>query len=94
MSPGEGEDIRQTNPRPPGNTITKSAGRYLRQSRRLRLDFIHQILTLMVMNRPLLIRIVLCIVAAWIVYWCIDTYAVSEKTQMLRAQDGFIVALE
>lgn len=40
------------------------------------------------------IKIVLGIVALWLVGWLVYEFAASERTQMLRVQDKFIHALE
>lgn len=39
-------------------------------------------------------KAVLGVLAAWVVWWSIDTFAVSERTQMLRVQEDFMQALE
>lgn len=39
-------------------------------------------------------KVLLGILALWLAYWSIDTFAVSERTQMLRVQEDFMRALE
>ena len=46
------------------------------------------------MNRRRLILAVSLAALGWAGWWAVDTFAASEKTQMLRVQQEFITALE
>jgi hypothetical protein len=46
------------------------------------------------MNGQRLLLITVLVAVGWSVYWTFNTFAVDEKTQMLRVQQDFVTALE